>query len=183
MNQVYCPECETELTKSIVGYLCHGCGSMHGFENMSSTAFPTAGNSVAINDPIESSFAPEQASIHDDKTASVKQSSIRHHVNKLLVPKISELQKPIAEDHLLSAHITDDNAIKTDEILAYEPPSASEKMKEEFSTDTASHALDDSQTDSTTTSKTSRSNLLPVVIIVAMITAIATLLAYFLLVR
>ena len=139
MNQVYCPECNTELTKSIVGYLCHGCGNVHGFEKVSSAAFEHS-SGVPANPaptPATSSFAREQDHMHAPKANPNK---LAHKVKKVVVPEIAELPKPVDEEHLLSAQLAESVA-PSETPPAFVPKAASSAMKEEFSTETAGRAL------------------------------------------
>lgn len=118
MNQAYCPECQTELTKSIVGYLCHGCGSVYGFEKHSGDDAGHSGNSTPTvvktdsSEPKTSSFARHQPHIHDSVAPQPKPSKIKHHVKKFVVPQFSdELPKPTDEEHMLPAGSDNDSAI------------------------------------------------------------------------
>jgi hypothetical protein len=173
MNQAYCPECQTELTKSIVGYLCHGCGSVFGFEktsgdspiSTSSSSASSGANNSTKAPPKTSSFARHQSDMHQ---APKQQGKVTHHIKKFVVPKLateSELPKPVNEDHLLSKpesapSITAKPAQKINDpeenkIFVPAPPSAA--MKEEFSADVAGTALayNETETAAATTSTAS----------------------------
>ncbi len=96
MNVEYCPECNTELTRSIVGYLCHGCGSVYGFEKVAS--MPIASSAPAKHTksvhPTHSKFAPDQPDMHAHKADEHKShSKIRHKVKKFVVPQIAEIDQ------------------------------------------------------------------------------------------
>lgn len=116
MNAEYCPECNTELTRSIVGYLCHGCGSVYGFEKVasmpiSSSAAPKHKKSVHSK---HSKFAVVQPDMHPQKPE--QPSKIRHKVKKFVVPQIAEIKNlektaelpaPPVEEHGLPARLAE----------------------------------------------------------------------------
>jgi hypothetical protein len=167
MNQAYCPECETEMTKSIVGYLCHGCGAVHGFEKVSTDTLESSGPGSPKKVPASktSSFARHQPQLHPTDKPKKAQSKITHHVKKFVVPQIAELPKPVDEEHLLatepkaepvapmlpaeSAELvtsTQTPAVSKPEPLptsmpVLEPAPATAAMKEEFSADVASSVM------------------------------------------
>ncbi len=92
MNTQYCPECETELTRSIVGYLCHGCGSVYGFEKVPSMPISSsapAKHTKSVHTK-HSKFAVNQPDMHPSK--QVKPSKIRHHIKKFVVPQVAEIK-------------------------------------------------------------------------------------------
>lgn len=84
----YCPDCNTALTNSIVGYLCHECGGVHRF-NKTST--------LKTGPKIHSSSSQlKPAKYHKHKAA----------VKSFIVPKITELPKNPDENHLIAEHAT-----------------------------------------------------------------------------
>ncbi|MBA3678845.1 hypothetical protein H0W80_01450 [Candidatus Saccharibacteria bacterium] len=103
-----CPDCNTELTPSIVGYLCHGCGSVHSFEKVA-TARATSGKaSPQKNLSSSKTKVVNQKSSHTAKsTQTQKTSGITHSVKKFIMPEIAILPKPIDESHLINSHYQD----------------------------------------------------------------------------
>lgn len=85
--EALCPDCDNELTPSIVGYLCHNCGSVHQFDKISKQPIP---RKTKTDDAIETSSKTNQKSSHkrsmmiDDK--SNKSPS---KLKSLFVPRIS----------------------------------------------------------------------------------------------
>ncbi|MCX6805672.1 MAG: hypothetical protein NT114_03175 [Patescibacteria group bacterium] len=112
-----CPECQTALTPSIMGHLCHGCGAVYSFEKMSSMK-ASSGSTTAGEEfvPAKETTSKQKPSIADslagEPELSRKRSGVKHHVKKFLVPEIAQLPKPIDENHLLSndATVANDNA-------------------------------------------------------------------------
>lgn len=95
MNVEYCPECNTELTRSIVGYLCHGCGSVYGFEKVASMPISSSAPSKHKKSvhSRHSKFAVVQPDMHPEKIeATKKPGKIRHKVKKFVVPQIAEIK-------------------------------------------------------------------------------------------
>lgn len=101
-----CPDCNTELTPSIVGYLCHDCGSVHSFEKISSTR-PSSGNTPAK--PIVKKSSSNQKSRQNEKNvistkSPSKATHIKNKVKNFVMPVITGLPKPIDESHLINDH-------------------------------------------------------------------------------
>lgn len=119
MQTQYCPECNTELTRSIVGFLCHGCGQMQGFEKIRSHEVHSSSHSVSgstastPSKPVTSKFAAHQPDMHESTQTPTK--GVKHQVKKFVVPKFSheltpENELPAAEadeKHLLPAKPAD----------------------------------------------------------------------------
>lgn len=81
-----CPDCENELTPSIVGYLCHNCGSIHQFDRVSKRL---SSSRLRISEPTETSNKSSQ------KSSQSKSISGNHNSNKpnkfidFIMPRIS----------------------------------------------------------------------------------------------
>jgi len=112
-----CPDCNTKLTPSIVGYLCHGCGSVHSFEKVA-TVQATSGKAPSQkNSSSSKTKVVNQKSSHTAKsTQTQKTSGITHSVKKFILPEIAVLPKPIDESHLINSHYQD-NSIANQEPL------------------------------------------------------------------
>lgn len=85
--EALCPDCDNELTPSIVGYLCHNCGSVHQFDKVSkqSTAKRTK-----VDGAIETFTKTNQKSSHK-KTNIIDDKSHESpsKFKSLFVPRIS----------------------------------------------------------------------------------------------
>lgn len=99
-----CPDCQSELTPSIVGYLCHNCGAVHSFEKISS-AIPS--DALRESSPDTDSTAsnpkatqPQQNIMPSDHLAKPR---LKHKIKAFVVPEINKLPKPVDESHLLEA--------------------------------------------------------------------------------
>jgi len=117
-----CPDCQAELTPSIMGHLCHGCGALHSFEKISSvkprsasatkkikstgTKSPVKVSSQLTRQPSENlNAAKPTGEIPNPKP---KKTKIRHKVKKFVVPEITLLPKPVDESHLINSSSTKD---------------------------------------------------------------------------
>lgn len=114
-----CPDCNTELTPSIMGYLCHGCGAVHRFAKVG-TVQP------GINQFSSNSTRTNQNSSQPPKkeNSAKSPSKLTHTVKKFVVPNIAELPKPVDENHLLSDHYDDAPVAQTNSLLGTTPPLA-----------------------------------------------------------
>ena len=136
-----CPECQTALTPSIMGHLCHGCGAVYSFEKMSSMK-ATSGSTTAGEEfaPEKETTSKQKPSTKDDLAGqsepSRKKSGVKHHVKKFLVPEIAQLPKPIDENHLLSnnASVANDNTSSAKAVVAATSLAAESKASEPKST-------------------------------------------------
>ena len=157
-----CPECQTALTPSIMGHLCHGCGAVYSFEKMSSMK-ATSGSTTAGEE-----FAPEKETTSKQKPTtkddlagqsepSRKKSGVKHHVKKFLVPEIAQLPKPIDENHLLSnnASVANDNAPSAKAEVAVTSLAAESKALDPESTQEAAPAKPIAEVDSKSTTDSS----------------------------
>ncbi len=99
-----CPDCNSELTPSIVGYMCHNCGAVHQIDKI-------ANASPSSKLAKKSTFSEESKNRQFDmiphknlmSNNSAGTSKFKHKIHGFVVPKISELPKPIDESHLLEA--------------------------------------------------------------------------------
>ena len=84
----YCPECNSTMTPSLVGYLCANCGHMQRFYSESATiqAKPEAisVNSVDTSDTPVNSSHPQKYS--DESQANNK---VRSTLKRLMVPELA----------------------------------------------------------------------------------------------
>lgn len=95
-----CPDCKSELTPSIVGYLCHNCGAVHNFDKISSAT-----------QSVNPSGTDSESTISNSKTAHPQQNimpsahlakpRLKHKLKAFVVPEINKLPKPVDESHLL----------------------------------------------------------------------------------
>ena len=153
-----CPECQTALTPSIMGHLCHGCGAVYSFEKMSSMK-ATSGSTTAGEEfaPEKETTSKQKPSTKDDLAGqsepSRKKSGVKHNVKKFLVPEIAQLPKPIDENHLLSnnASVANDNASSTKAVVAATSLAAESKALDSKSTQEAAPAKPIAEVDSKST--------------------------------
>lgn len=85
--EALCPDCSEELTPSIVGYLCHNCGSVHQFDKISKQQKK---HNDTKDDAIETSTKSSHKSSQNhsiDQDNEPTQSSSR--LRSLFVPRIS----------------------------------------------------------------------------------------------
>ena len=89
--EALCPDCNTELTPSIVGYLCHGCGSVHSFNKVSSSVKTGQNNQshkVSLKEDLNQKSSRSVFANKDlPKPEKVK---FRHKIKKAFVPEISK---------------------------------------------------------------------------------------------
>ena len=62
----YCPECNSNMTPSLVGYLCPDCGNVQRFYTMTgtqlkSTAIPATKSSLDSDEPTEKTVTAENS--------------------------------------------------------------------------------------------------------------------------
>ena len=157
-----CPECQTALTPSIMGHLCHGCGAVYSFEKMSSMK-ATSGSTTAGEEfaPEKETTSKQKPSTKDDLAGqsepSRKKSGVKHHVKKFLVPEIAQLPKPIDENHLLSnnASVANDNAPSAKAAVAATSLAAESKALDPESTQEVAPAKPIAEVDSKSTTDSS----------------------------
>ncbi len=157
-----CPECQTALTPSIMGHLCHGCGAVYSFEKMSSMK-ATSGSTTAGEEfaPEKETTTKQKPSTKDDLAgqteSSRKKPGVKHHVKKFLVPEIAQLPKPIDENHLLSndTSVANDNASSAKAAVAATSLAAESKASEPKSTQEAPPAKPIAEVDSKSTTDSS----------------------------
>jgi len=189
-----CPDCNTELTPSIVGYLCDGCGSVHSFEKLASTQL-TSGKRPAK--PIAKTPQSNQKSSQSVKLAGNSKSPtriahIKKKVKSFVLPVISELPKPIDDSHLLNDHYPADTSIPQTPLgalTAATPPLAaavqqneiaSEQKNESFAQYMHQQDIESGQTSTIEAkhSSSSKTNMVPIIVAIAVMTAgIALILA------
>lgn len=89
--EVLCPDCNTPLTPSIVGYLCHGCGNVHSFEKISDAT--KSGNLVSTQINRNNSKTNQNSSHFSRKSnvaSKTSKHSFSHKLKKAFVPEITE---------------------------------------------------------------------------------------------
>jgi len=85
--EALCPDCNDELTPSIVGYLCHNCGSVHQFDKVSKQSTSHKTNK---HDATETSTKMSQKSSQKVSEPSVtKEYKSQSRLKRFLVPRIS----------------------------------------------------------------------------------------------
>lgn len=104
-----CPECATELTPSIVGYMCHNCGSVVSFDDAKKIKIGAANNKdlktiqkSAPKDQMNQNSSQLQKNVMPKSPPKPK--GLKHSLKRLVVPEISDFPKPIDESHLLEAY-------------------------------------------------------------------------------
>lgn len=114
-----CPDCNTELTPSIMGYLCHGCGAVHRFAK------------VGAAQPITNQFSSNSTQTNQKSSQLPKNEGpaktpgkLTHAVRQFVVPNITELPKPTDENHLLNDHYDDAQVAPSNNLLSTTPPLA-----------------------------------------------------------
>ncbi len=99
-----CPDCHAELTPSIVGYMCHNCGAVHQIDKIAnaSPSSKLAKKSTSSEEDYKRQFdiTPRKNLMSSNAPSTLK---FKHKLHSFVVPKISELPKPIDESHLLEA--------------------------------------------------------------------------------
>lgn len=102
----YCPDCNSPLTHSIVGYLCHSCGNVHSHEKAASGQISSGPRPIAIHtsSPVSQkpTQLPQKPTVSDRPKSSAK-PKFAHKVKHFVVPKITELPKPTDENHQIAA--------------------------------------------------------------------------------
>jgi len=86
--EVLCPDCDSKLTPSIVGYLCHDCGNVHSFEKIASARSHNIGGSIKKS---ASTTQLNQKSSHlIEIVHRPAKKRFRHKIKDFVVPKIAE---------------------------------------------------------------------------------------------
>lgn len=152
-----CPECQTALTPSIMGHLCHGCGAVYSFEKMSSmkaTSGPAIKSKKSSPEKKPASTSKSSPGSYLPKSAT-KKSGVKHHVKKFLVPEIAQLPKPVDESHLLANKTGGGKGTNNQTILA--TPSVSTVSEPEVP-EPAQDLVDGNTADKTIASQVSATN-------------------------
>lgn len=108
----YCPECNSTMTPSLVGYLCSNCGHMQRFYSQSATiqARPeqVGVDSVDVTDkkPITSGQQQSQPSV------TMPNNKVRSTLKRLMVPELA----PPHHEQLISYEAKEIPAQKADKI-------------------------------------------------------------------
>jgi len=89
----YCPECNSTMTPSLVGYLCPECGNMQRFYTATSISQP-------LQTDLPAAPGPENVSmgVSNDNADTPEQKKIRSTLKRLMVPELS----PPHHEQLLS---------------------------------------------------------------------------------
>lgn len=86
--EALCPDCNDELTPSIVGYLCHNCGSVHQFDRVSKS---TNKKLDQKDSALETSHQSNQKSSHSGAAKPKhNQQQKSSKIRDLFVPRISD---------------------------------------------------------------------------------------------
>lgn len=87
--EAHCPDCNTELIPSIVGYICHNCGTSHSFEKMAT----------------HQTHATQKASHHTKHTSHLTEivhkptkKPIRHKLKRFVVPQVATPYSETVQD-------------------------------------------------------------------------------------
>jgi len=99
-----CPDCNSDLTPSIVGYLCSDCGAVHSFQKISDNVH--SGKNTAT-------IASSTKSKLNQNSSQAPKKGIRHKLKNFVVPRIAELPKPIDESHLIGTRKIDTSLDQT----------------------------------------------------------------------
>ncbi len=157
-----CPDCQTELTPSIMGHLCHGCGAVYSFEKMSSikaTSGSVASSKKSGTEKKAASIVKPTSNNDSGGTPKPthKNSGVRHHLKKFLVPEITELPKPVDESHLLSNNtgLPSDNTPSAQAVVAAASVVAESKALDTESPQVATEAKPSTKVDSASAATTS----------------------------
>lgn len=80
----YCPECNSTMTPSLVGYLCVNCGHLQRFysANEAGLATPIATKAAPITGSAENPNKPHKSEVK-------KQNKIKSTLSRLMVPEIA----------------------------------------------------------------------------------------------
>lgn len=186
-----CPDCNTELTPSIVGYLCHDCGTTHSFEKMANVK-QSSGKQPAK--PIAQKKPSNQKSSQNSNKSATRQpptkvAHIKNKVKNFILPVVAELPKPIDESHLINDHYPSDTSatqvpLGAPTTIAAPPLAAaiqqneiaSEQQNESFAQYMHQQDIESGQlATSTTLSSSSRKNVAPIIVAILVITAGITL--------
>lgn len=85
--EALCPDCNDELTPSIVGYLCHNCGSVHQFDKVSKQS---TSHKDSKHDITETSAKLSQKSSQKESKSDIKnENKSQGRLKSFLVPRIS----------------------------------------------------------------------------------------------
>lgn len=89
--EAHCPDCNTELTPSIVGYLCHGCGNVHTFNKVSELIRTGSLNTKNNSSASKTSSQKSSHSVFSNAPISKPQKTkFRHKLKKAFVPEITK---------------------------------------------------------------------------------------------
>lgn len=100
----YCPECNSTMTPSLVGYLCPDCGHMQRFYTMTGTELQST--SIPAASAVDSSDEPEAPQQSKSKPVSSEavrseprsNNGVRNTLKRLMVPEL-----PPPHDHVLES--------------------------------------------------------------------------------
>ncbi len=85
--EALCPDCNNELTPSIVGYLCHNCGTVHQFDRVTKqrdASIPDQNATIETSTKLNQKSSQDK---HNSKTYSSTKSSNRF--KDFIIPRIS----------------------------------------------------------------------------------------------
>lgn len=87
----YCPECNSTMTPSLVGYLCPNCGNMQRFYSQSTTISPRAEimDTATEEAPTETGQTQTPITTSPTKAAEVSPNKVRSTLKRLMVPELS----------------------------------------------------------------------------------------------
>jgi len=111
----YCPECNSTMTPSLVGYLCPDCGHMQRFYTMTgtqlqSTSLPVPKSTSGVDDvPKDKLPKLDQANEKIDTGSETARNDVRSTLKRLMVPEL-----PPAHDHGEPAKVKSESAISTE---------------------------------------------------------------------
>ena len=89
----YCPECNSTMTPSLVGYLCPDCGNVQRFYTMTgtqlkSTAIPATKSSLDSDEPSENTITAEN-SINTQEFDDESRNKVRSTLKRLMIPELA----------------------------------------------------------------------------------------------
>jgi DNA-directed RNA polymerase subunit M/transcription elongation factor TFIIS len=111
----YCPECNSTMTPSLVGYLCPNCGNMQRFYSQSTTISPRV--EIMGTDTEEATTRTDKTPITTAPTKATEpsQNKVRSTLKRLMVP---ELSPPHHEQIIVGDEIATMPAQKADKLPA-----------------------------------------------------------------
>jgi len=83
----YCPECNSTMTPSLVGYLCPSCGNMQRFYSQSTTISPRV--EVIDADTAESAAEPSPIALTTTNITDKSSNKVRSTLKRLMVPELA----------------------------------------------------------------------------------------------